>query len=146
VEEPEDRLSGSTPVTMLAAIVVLLLGGLAVGVVPDIGQAAAHAAERLIDGTGYAGQVLAGEAPAPLSPEPAATWTGTGFVLSLVSAALSLVVAAAGLWNGRLRWLHLLDPVMSRLHGIHTGHIGDYVAWLFAGMAVMVALVALPLI
>jgi multicomponent Na+:H+ antiporter subunit D len=40
----------------------------------------------------------------------------------------------------------VIDPVMRRLHRLHSGHIGDYVAWMFAGMAVVVALVGLPLV
>ncbi len=145
-EEPDELLSDTTPVTMRAAIVVLLLAGLAAGVVPDIGKAASHAAERLIDGTGYAGQLLSGAPPSPLLPEPTAVWTGTGVWLSLLSVALSVLVAAAGLWSRRLRWLEAGEPVMRRLHRVHTGHIGDYVAWMFAGMAVVVALVGLPLL
>lgn len=145
-EEPDELLSDTTPVTMRAAIVVLLLAGLAAGVVPDIGKAASHAAERLIDGTGYAGQVLAGAPPSLLLPEPKAVWTGTGVWLSLLSVVLAVLVAAAGLWSRRLRWLEAGEPVMRRLHRVHTGHIGDYVAWMFAGMAVVVALVGLPLL
>jgi multicomponent Na+:H+ antiporter subunit D len=144
--EPESELPGRTPITMLAAMALLLVTALAVGVVPGIGKAAAHAAERVIDGTGYAGQVLAGEPPAPLLPEPAAAWTGVGVWLGLLSTVLALVVAAAGLWSRRLRWASLTEPVIRRLHGIHSGHIGDYVAWMFAGMAVLLALVGLPLV
>ena len=145
-EEPDERLSGAVPLAMRAAVVVLLVGGLAAGVVPGIGKAAAHAAERLMDGTGYAGQVLSGRSPAPLLPEPAAVWTGAGVWLSLLSTVLAVLVAAAGLWSRRLRWLDAGEPVMRRLHRVHTGHIGDYVAWMFAGMAVMVVLVGLPLV
>jgi multicomponent Na+:H+ antiporter subunit D len=144
-EEPEGSVSGRTPLTMLSAIVVLLLAGLAAGLVPDIGRAAAHAAERLIDGPGYAAQLLSGVRPPAPEPEPAAVWTSTGVVLSLLSTGLALLVAAAGLWLRRLRWLHVLTPVMHRLHRLHTGHIGDYVAWLFGGMAALAALVGLPL-
>ncbi|HEY3529378.1 MAG TPA: complex I subunit 5 family protein [Nocardioides sp.] len=145
-EQPEERLSGRTPITILFAVVVLLAGGFAVGVIPGLGSATAHAAERLIDGTGYSGQVLAGQPPAPLLPEPAAAWTATGVWLGLLSVVLALAVAAAGLWSRRLRWLAALTPAMRRLHRVHTGHIGDYVAWLFAGMALLVALVGLPLV
>jgi multicomponent Na+:H+ antiporter subunit D len=144
--EPEDRKRPRTPTTMLAAIVLLLTAGLAVGVIPDIGQAASHAAERLTDGNGYARQVLTGRPPSPLLPDPAAVWTGTGVWLSLLSTALAVVVAAAGLWSRRLRWLDFADPLMQRLHRLHSGHIGDYVAWMFAGMALVVALVGLPLV
>jgi len=142
----EDDMPARTPATMLSAIGILLASALAVGVVPGVGRAAAHAAERLIDGKGYAGQVLAGQPPAPLLPEPAAAWTGPGIWLGLLSTLLALVVAAAGLWSGRLRWMNVADPVMRRLHRVHSGHVGDYVAWMFAGMAVLVALVGLPLV
>jgi multicomponent Na+:H+ antiporter subunit D len=145
-ERPEDTLARSTPVTMLTATALLLAGGLGVGVVPGLGVAAAHAAERLIDGTGYAGQVLADRPPAPLLPEPHAVWTGTGIAMSLLSTALAVLVAAAGLWSRRLRWVRTGAPLMRRLQRVHTGHIGDYVAWMFAGMAVVVALVGLPLL
>jgi multicomponent Na+:H+ antiporter subunit D len=131
---------------MLAAIVLLLSSALAVGVVPGVGTAAAHAAQRLIDGTGYTGAVLSGVAPVPLEPEPHAVWTVTGLWLGLLSSALALLVAAAGLWSRRLRWMSVAEPVMRRLHRVHTGHIGDYVAWMFAGMAVLLALVGLPLV
>jgi multicomponent Na+:H+ antiporter subunit D len=144
--EPEDEMPPRTPITMLAALVALLFGGLLIGVVPDIGGAVAHAAERLVDGAGYAGQVLGGGSPTPLSPEPAAAWTGTGVWLGLLSTALALVVAAAGLWSRRMRWLDVTDPLMKQMHRLHSGHIGDYVAWMFAGMAVVVALVGLPLV
>lgn len=145
-ESPEDRLSGPTPATMLAAIVLLLLGGLAVGLVPGLGTATADAAQRLIDGPGYARQLLADAPPAPLEPEPAATWTTTGVVLGLVSAVLALLVAAVGLWTRRMRLAAVLDAAMRPLHRLHTGHIGDYVAWMFTGMAVVAALVGLPLL
>jgi hypothetical protein len=35
---------------------------------------------------------------------------------------------------------------MRRLHRIHTGHVGDYVAWMFAGMAALVLLVGIPVL
>jgi multicomponent Na+:H+ antiporter subunit D len=145
-EEPETRFSGRTPATMLTAIVLLLVGGLAVGVVPDMGQAAAHAAARLIDGPGYARQLLTGAPAVPLTPDPAATWTVTGVVLGLVSTCLAFGVAAAGLWSRRLGWVRGMLPVMRRLHRIHTGHVGDYVAWMFAGMAALVLLVGIPVL
>jgi multicomponent Na+:H+ antiporter subunit D len=145
-EQPDERLSGRTPFTMVVAIVLLLGGGLAVGLVPGIGKAAAHAAERLVDGPGYAGQVLHGAPAVPLLPEPTAVWTSTGVVLGVVSTVLALAVASAGLWSRRLPGLSLVRPVMLGLHRVHTGHVGDYVAWVFAGMAVLVALVGLPLV
>jgi multicomponent Na+:H+ antiporter subunit D len=135
------------PVTMLVAIIVLILGGLAAGVVPHGGQAVAHAAERLIDGTGYADQALTGAAPTPLRPEPKADWTPLGVGLGVVSTLLAFAFAAAGLWPRRLRLLlRPLESGMGVLRRLHTGHVGDYVAWLFAGVAALAALVGLPLV
>jgi multicomponent Na+:H+ antiporter subunit D len=147
-EEQETRQLGRTPVTMLAAIVVLLLGGLAAGLVPHGGQAVAHAAQRLIDGTGYADQALSpGTTSAPLSPEPAATWSPLGIGLGVLSTELAVAFAAVGLWRKRLQpVLRPFEAAMSRVRAVHSGHVGDYVAWLFAGVAALAALVGLPLL
>lgn len=145
-EEREADVSGPTPGTMTAAIVLLLLGGLAVGVLPGLGQDAAHAAARLIDGTGYAEQLLSGAPATALEPEPTAVWTSTGVVLGLVSTGLAVAVAAAGLWSRRLGVMRVVVLAMRPLHRIHTGHVGDYVAWLFTGMAALVLLVGIPVL
>lgn len=141
----EDRLSGRTPITMLTAIVVLLLGGLAIGLVPDMGRVASDGAQRLLDGSGYAQQLLSNARPAPLGASAGTSWTTTGIGLGLLSTALALTVAALGLWRRRLAWLNPMGRVMSPLHRVHSGHIGDYVTWMFAGMALLVALIGLPL-
>jgi multicomponent Na+:H+ antiporter subunit D len=36
-------------------------------------------------------------------------------------------------------------PPLHVLRRLHSGHIGDYVAWLFLGLAAFAALVGLPL-
>jgi multicomponent Na+:H+ antiporter subunit D len=37
-----------------------------------------------------------------------------------------------------------LTAAVARLRALHSGHIGDYVAWLLVGVAVLGALVGLP--
>jgi len=37
-------------------------------------------------------------------------------------------------------------PVLTGLHRLHSGHIGDYVAWLFAGITAVATLIGLPLL
>jgi multicomponent Na+:H+ antiporter subunit D len=147
-EDRETPRLARTPVTMLAAIVVLLLGGLAVGVVPHGGQAVAHAAERFMDGADYADQALQASLPStPLAPEPKATWSALGVGLGVLSTLLALGFAAIGLWPDRLRLvLRPFEAAMTHLRRLHTGHVGDYVAWLFAGVAALAALVGLPLL
>ena len=116
------------------------------GVLPGLGQDAAPAAARLIDGTGYAEQLLSGAPATALEPEPTAVWTSTGVVLGLVSTGLAVAVAAAGLWSRRLGVMRVVVLAMRPLHRIHTGHVGDYVAWLFTGMAALVLLVGIPVL
>ena len=140
-EEAEADVPRRTPPTMTAAIVILVACGIAIGVAPGMRGFASAAAQRLLDTTGYAHQLLEGGAATPLHPDPAVAWTGTGIVLGFVTVASALAVAAAGLWQGHLPWLRIGRPVMRRLHRLHTGHIGDYVAWLFAGLAVLALIV-----
>jgi len=147
-ESPEDEEAESgaprhTPATMTTSIVGLVAAGIVIGVLPGIRGFASAAAQRLLDTDGYASQLLDGGPATPLRHDPAAAWTGTGILLGIVAIALALAVAAAGLWQERLPWLRLGHPVMRRLHRLHTGHIGDYVAWLFAGLAALVLLVGL---
>jgi multicomponent Na+:H+ antiporter subunit D len=71
-------------------------------------------------------------------------------LLGLLSCGLAVGVAAAALRSGRLpRPLgaagRLGAPVVAGLRRVHSGRIGDYVAWLFLGTAVFAGLVALPL-
>ena len=146
-EERDTRPLQRTPGTMLAAIVVLVLGSLAVGVLPHGGEVVAKAAERFIDGSGYSDQALSSAPPTPLHAHPAATWSPLGVGLGVLSTLLALGFAALGLWPDRLRLL--LRPMqagMKPVRALHTGHVGDYVAWLFAGVAALAALVGLPLL
>lgn len=67
-------------------------------------------------------------------------WTPAGLFLGLISAAL-----AAGLPVAAVRGSARQEPYTSTkpLRRLHSGHIGDYVAWLLAGTALLGAL-ALP--
>ncbi|GAA2410416.1 hypothetical protein GCM10010191_19110 [Actinomadura vinacea] len=60
--------------------------------------------------------------PAP-PPEP---WTVSGVATGLLGVALAAAVAACGI-RGRL-------PRAALLRRLHSGHVGDYVAWLVAGV------------
>jgi multicomponent Na+:H+ antiporter subunit D len=145
--EDRDTRLHRTPATMLGAVVVLALGSLAVGVLPHAGDAVAHAAQRFIDGAGYSDQALAAAPPGPLPPHPAGTWSALGVAAGLVSTLLSVAFAAIGLWPDRLHvLLRPLQAGMRPVRALHTGHVGDYVAWLFAGVAALAALVGLPLL
>jgi multicomponent Na+:H+ antiporter subunit D len=104
--ETEVRLS-RLPWTMLAPGLLLVIAGLLLGLLP--------------------GAVL-GHAVAPLLPgaEPA-PWTVKSVVSGLPAVALAFGIAVLGV-RGHL-------PRATVLHRLHSGHVGDYVAWLLAGVA-----------
>jgi multicomponent Na+:H+ antiporter subunit D len=135
--------------SLLAPVAVLLAGGLAVGAVPAVGRAVGRAAEGFLDRDGYVGQALHGELPVPVETLPEAAWTSTGVVLGLVSTLLAVGLAALALWGPLLpRALRTgarrLAPPVSVLRRVHSGHVGDYVAWLLVGTAAFGALLAVP--
>jgi multicomponent Na+:H+ antiporter subunit D len=150
--EDEDREEPAGPrvrITMLAPAVVLLAAGLAVGAVPAVGRAVAAAAADFVDRAGYAAAAF-GDPAGPRPAVPDAGWTTSGVLLGLLSAVLAVGIAAAALWAPRLpRPLaaagRLGAPLVAGLRRVHSGRIGDYVAWLFLGTAVFAGLVALPL-
>jgi multicomponent Na+:H+ antiporter subunit D len=97
------------PWTMLAPGIVLALAGLTLGLLPGeiIGHAVTSSAH------------LAGPTPSP--------WTLTGVAGGLLAVALACGVATVGI-RGHM-------PRAALLHRLHSGHVGDYVAWLVAGVA-----------
>jgi multicomponent Na+:H+ antiporter subunit D len=150
-EEPETRPQLDTiPATMLAPVLLLLAGGLAVGVVPSVSRALGAAAERFVDGSGYTQQALYGTGARPVHP-PQVGWTATGVLLGLLSAVLAVALAAAAIYLRDLpsRAGHLdraARRALTALRALHSGHIGDYVAWLAVGVAGLSVLLAGPLV
>lgn len=150
-EERESRPLQKVPLTMLAPMVALLGGALAIGVVPGAHQAAERAASWFTDPSGYQRAALRGAAPA-VAAVHVGDWSGTGIGLGFASVALALAVAAAGIWSGPLTRRIGFSGLSSRatslpldvLRKVHSGHIGDYVAWLMLGLAVLGAFIGLP--
>lgn len=149
-EVPETEQLPRLPVPMLASIATLLAGCLLAGVDPPVVHALGRGAERFVDHFGYAQQALFGAPAAPVSLPVGAEWTAVGVALGLASSVLALAVAALGLYADRIRAAtsRTLDPFaagLGVLRRLHSGHVGDYVAWLFVGVTALAALVGLPL-
>ncbi|GAA4062088.1 complex I subunit 5 family protein [Actinomadura miaoliensis] len=124
-----------TPWTMLTPGLVLLAAGLAITWIP--GPAVTSAAATFTDPPAYAAAILH-QHPAP--PPPGHTphpWTVPGILSIALSAALAAAVAALGVSQRVPRVLH---ATAARLHHLHSGHIGDYTAWLALGVALMALL------
>ncbi|HEU5030542.1 MAG TPA: proton-conducting transporter membrane subunit [Spirillospora sp.] len=145
-EDPETRPAlRNLPWTMLTPGLVLLIGALLAGLIPGgpVGAAAAMFADR----DGYAALVLDGRVPHPHSV-PADPWTASGvagFLATLLLAALIAVYAVRRRASDRAGGGILsraAAATSARLHALHSGHIGDYAAWLTAGVAVLALLTA----
>ena len=150
-EHPETQRLAGTPVTMIAAISVLVAGSLAAGVLPHSGQAFGDAAQRFTDAAGYITQALFHGAAGTLHPEPSAAWKASGAGLDVLSVAFAVGLACLGLYAGRLPLALRAAArpgvrIMTVLHRVHSGHVGDYVAWLFFGVDALAALIGLPLL
>lgn len=132
-EQPDTRLR-RTPPSMYIAIGLLLAGCLAAGVLPAVARGADTAARRFID---------AGAATA------ASSWSVLGAGLGVLGCVVAAGVAAAGLqhWPPAVRRTAgtLTAPAISALRAAHSGHIGDYLAWMFTALAALAAAVATPL-
>ncbi|MGH3744370.1 MAG: complex I subunit 5 family protein, partial [Mycobacteriales bacterium] len=149
-EQPETSSLPGIRATMAAPIVALLLGCLAVGVWPGVSDALGRGAERFIDHSAYLAQTLHGVAGRPGSLPEGIDWTTSGVALGLSSSVLAVAVAALGLYGPAYR--ERLQPVLapfaaglSGLRRLHSGHVGDYVTWLFVGVGLLAALIGLPL-
>ena len=139
-----------TPPAMLLTIMILAAAGLALGLLPPVREAFAAAGQQFNDRAGYLAQAL-GHAAAATRPVPAGGWTVPGVAFGLLCVVLAILVAGLGLYSSRLPaavrsacWP--ARPVLAGLHRLHSGHVGDYVAWLFAGLTAVAALVGLPLL
>jgi multicomponent Na+:H+ antiporter subunit D len=141
--EPEtDQEDDRTPILMSATAVVLLVAGLAWGLVPGLPHAALEAATRFTSTADYSAAVLRGvpqvaRSAARAEPTTASYLYGAGAVLG------ALLVGAAGVI--RMRAVDTIRPGFARLRALHSGHVGDYVAWFTTGVAVIGTAFALTL-
>jgi multicomponent Na+:H+ antiporter subunit D len=135
-----------TPATMLAAVGALVALTIVVGVVPQVGELAALAGGYVVDGAGYARQVADGVEGQVVVPHIGWSATGalTGTVSVLLAAALAVVALRRLTMPPRLRWISSASArIMLGLRQLHSGHLGDYVAWLLVGVTGLGMLITL---
>jgi multicomponent Na+:H+ antiporter subunit D len=135
------------PWTMGAAIALLLVGGFTLGLTPGAHSVANRAAATFIDSAGYAHQALYWSSDVVTAPNTP-NWTGLGLVLGFLSALLACLIAGVALFGRSVvdRLLPSLRSVyrpIEFLQRLHSGHVGDYVAWMMMGMTVVAGFVGL---
>ncbi|MGW7517351.1 complex I subunit 5 family protein [Streptomyces sp. NPDC054796] len=144
-EDPETRTRlRRIPATMLAVPAVLLAASLAIGLVPELAAFAGRAGHLFASHEIYAAAVLDGR-PAPehaVSPASPPHWNLSGVLLGLLSAGLAVAGALIGLRRGAPGGHQDEGGPLPWLRRLQSGHIGDYVAWTVAGMALLTVLAA----
>jgi multicomponent Na+:H+ antiporter subunit D len=125
---------------------VLAVAGLAVGAVTPFAARVQQAAHSFVDRLGYTNDVLAHRLPPPLPPESWHTTTESLFWASITLVG-SFAVGYASLYRDRLpeAVTGALGRALAPLRAAHSGHVGDYVAWLTFGVAVVGGLFAVTL-
>jgi multicomponent Na+:H+ antiporter subunit D len=142
-EGPPD--TDKTRPLLLAVTALLLALGIAISVVPGLGQRAERGAERFRDRAAYAQEVLHGVVPPaqrrlPYSLEPTTT---ASVLYGLGAGGLAVLTAAFGLWRRRLPAAvrdigdRVLAAPVSGLRAVHSGLVGDYVMWITVGTALI---------
>jgi multicomponent Na+:H+ antiporter subunit D len=144
-EEESETVGGRdrTPAVMFVPALALLAAGLGVGLFPQLLTGAEAAAEIFIDRGAYADIVLS-DVPHPLpKPPPPHGPKPSELVLGVASAAATFALAGLALGRRRVpdRWRALTwagpGRMVDGLRALHSGHVGDYVAWLTFGAAAL---------
>jgi multicomponent Na+:H+ antiporter subunit D len=139
----EEGAPGRTPAVMWIPAALLAIAAFAIGVVPGLVEAFEGAAERFMDGSSYAATVIRGAAAPPIHPGASFSAPASAYLYSALSLAGALAVAASGLFGHRIRaplarrLTRTGARVIAPLRALHSGHVGDYVAWLVAGVAML---------
>jgi multicomponent Na+:H+ antiporter subunit D len=148
-EESEfEGARGFTPNIVIVTAAVLILAGLVFGALPGVAHQIQESAARFTDRGLYDAAVLG----KPLPPLPSAGHPGT----SLHSVGLGLLTVAGSIALGVLllrqrRPFPLGDDArplgiaVLRLRRLHSGQIGDYVAWAILGFAALGGALALTI-
>jgi multicomponent Na+:H+ antiporter subunit D len=142
-ESDEEQVRrGFTPPLMLIVPAALLLGAIVVGLIPGAVPGIETAASHFADHTAYARWVLRDVAPrfSPVTHSHVETFDylyGAAGVLGALAIA-SLTLFGATLYR-RVPPAIIGPPraALTALRELHSGHIGDYIAWWTAGAAML---------
>jgi multicomponent Na+:H+ antiporter subunit D len=125
------------PAVMFLPALVLVLIAIASGCIPQAVEALRISAHEFTDGAGYQARVLAGAyLPMPyVSPNHAPLTSA--FLRSIGTTIVAIALAAfaiSPMWNERRFRARSLVKAMSFVRHLHSGKIGDYVAYFTFGV------------
>ena len=144
--EPSDTGQVSEPLLSIPAAALAVVG-LGLVFVPELAGHALRNAGRLLDRSAHARQVLQGVTP-PAAPLPSYSPSAAAYAYGAASTLGAVAFAAFGLYRQRLPapWrrgaARAAGAPIASLKALHSGVVGDYIAWLTVGIAVLGGLVA----
>ncbi len=133
-ETPEtDAAQRSTPVSMIAPAVVMVVAGMLLSFTPRLKLVALESAQSFQNSSAYTARVLRNATePAPHAPVPGPSNPLFGTIVAASAAALAVLY----LLSRRFRVISDgITSTLGPLHRLHSGHVGDYVAFLTFGVA-----------
>lgn len=139
---PEDRETAGPhrriPAVMIFPAFLLVAAALALSLTPHLRHATVTAAYTMSDTAAYHARVLdAAHIPNSAAPEPTSPLTPT-LISSSSAVIVGLLLAAWALspaWPRRHRVVGPAQACLRGIHSLHSGHVGDYVAFLTFGAA-----------
>jgi multicomponent Na+:H+ antiporter subunit D len=147
-EEPEAPGGRLSPPLLFGPALALVVVGLGVAFTPGLAGRATQWAERFEDRPAHEAEVLQGVEPGEAAA--ASFHPGTApYVYGAISTVGALGFAGFGLYRRRLPGLvrrtagRVIGPLAETLKALHSGVVGDYVAWLTFGVAALGGLLAL---
>jgi multicomponent Na+:H+ antiporter subunit D len=147
-EEPEETGGRLSPPLLFGPALALVAVGCALAFTPGLAGRATQWAQRLEDRPAHAAEVLRGVVPST-ARRPAFEPGAAPYAYGAASTVGAIGFALFGLYRRRLPGLlrrpagRVLAPAAATLKGLHSGVVGDYVAWLTFGAAALGGLVAL---
>jgi len=138
--ETKKQQAGETPAVMFVPAAVLILLGVCITAIPQLRSVAQANADSFLNQTAYAREVLNNaQLPAPtLQPSEAIT---SSIVRSSIAGLMALLLALGTVFRDRLgailNFTRGLERGNAAVRKLHSGHPGDYVAWLTFGTALL---------
>jgi multicomponent Na+:H+ antiporter subunit D len=143
-EAEAPRARNLLPSVMILPAAALVVLALIAGLAPHLTRQAEGASILMQDRVAYAAEVLDNHSAPPVEVTNSlpASWTG-GFI----STGLAILLALFELFGGRhpMRVPSITEPAVRMLRAIHSGRVGDYVAWIVTGFTIFAAMVAAQL-
>jgi multicomponent Na+:H+ antiporter subunit D len=141
--EPDEQTESRerTPPLMVVVPAVLVVATAVLGIIPGLVPGIERAAYRFGDHASYIGWVLRGSARFPAVPHT--HLAAYDYLYAVGALAGAVAMAAVGLFGPGLRGTLArggLAPLARAVNGfrdLHSGHIGDYIAWWTVGAAVL---------